>query len=644
MRLVSVDFGAYRRLFQTRVNLDSRVVAVLGPNEAGKTSFLKAMDLHLNGPSSIDRRELTRGAALGEDASLLSALFALDDDDRAALAHLDGGNAARWYEITKRLDGKLYVDIQPRPLRNRQPRELAVAALRRVARTRWARESILSQVSEEDEDDGIATSVADDLEGMIADLSTTADTLSDDTVHRMRESAEVLSSEGSPPTARAAANRLAVAIEKESAPSPEDGAKTILRGRRPRFALFDENARALASEYELSELDMDKVPGALDNLANLAGLNLSAALAAVTDSEYGVREGLLRHANERLEAVFRESWKQNQALVRLGMDESVLRVYVPNEVGSYEAIAERSDGFRAFVALTAFTARLNESTPPILLVDEAETHLHYDAQADLVRVFTKQTRASQVIYTTHSAGCLPEDLASGVRILELLEGSDLSRFRNSFWLDGTGGFDPLLIGMGASAFAFAATRFAVIAEGGADAILLPTLLREAASVHSLGFQVAPGLAEVSADAVRQLDLVAARVSFLVDGDAAGRSIRKKLIANGVPEERIIVLGEGTAQGLIVEDLLLADVYRKAVNEELQKSHGQSIAIPRSTIPDRARSAAVRRWCASRRIDEPNRAAVAARVVEMREQRLLSRQGSRTARKLHAQIRRVLKIE
>ena len=67
--------------------------------------------------------------------------------------------------------------------------------------------------------------------------------------------------------------------------------------------------------------------------------------------------------------------------VLLHNDEPILRVMMSNTAGGYSPVAERSDGLRAFVALTSFTAAGADSErKPILLVDEAESHLHYDAK------------------------------------------------------------------------------------------------------------------------------------------------------------------------------------------------------------------------------------------------------------------------
>ena len=108
-----------------------------------------------------------------------------------------------------------------------------------------------------------------------------------------------------------------------------------------------------------------------------------------------------------------------------------LNIVIENEPTEFTNLAERSDGFRQFVALQSFTMK-ERAEKPILLIDEAETHLHYDAQAALVQMLQKQQVASKVIYSTHSAGCLPEDLGNGVRLVAKT-GPSSSKIINRFW-------------------------------------------------------------------------------------------------------------------------------------------------------------------------------------------------------------------
>lgn len=200
--------------------------------------------------------------------------------------------------------------------------------------------------------------------------------------------------------------------------------------------------------------------------------------------------------------------------MRFRIDESTLRLLIESPHEPASRIDERSDGMRAFIALLAYAAVSGTGpTKPVLLIDEAELHLHYAAQADLVQVLTEQTAASQIIYTTHSAGCLPEDLGTSVRIVAPVEDADRSRTINWFWEGNEPGFAALLHGMGyaVGAFAFTPARFAVFAGGPTDLVLLPTLLREATGQRRLEFQVAPGLALVNRQRASTLELEAGRV-------------------------------------------------------------------------------------------------------------------------------------
>jgi predicted ATP-dependent endonuclease of OLD family len=308
---------------------------------------------------------------------------------------------------------------------------------------------------------------------------------------------------------------------------------------------------------------------------------------------------------------------------------------------------DHSDGLKAFLTLRAFVARAAEEgddVRPIVLIDEADRHLHYDAQADLVRVLEEQDEAAQIIYTTHSAGCLPRDLGLGVRAIVpeteevdgVLRQGDHSEAVNRFWTKGPG-FSPLLLAMGAGAFAFAATQLAVITEGMSDALLLPTLVREATALERLSYQAVPGFAEATPDEINRFDLIAGRVAFLADGDGGGRRHAKKLRENGIEAEQILFLGDDPESGLSIEDLLVKSVYMNAVNAHLKSWH--QVEFPAELMPEKGRGAAVEDWCAQTigrggKPIELSKVDVAQRVLDQRspKTRLLAR--APTAKKLH----------
>jgi predicted ATP-dependent endonuclease of OLD family len=411
------------------------------------------------------------------------------------------------------------------------------------------------------------------------------------------------------------ARELDALADHESQQHPNIEAGNILFSRLSRFLPLDEQERALDSQYDL-DVAAANPPAALENLAKLAGLDLVDLHDTITRNDTGDVVRILTEANARLAEEF-TAWTQYPIEVRFDNDGSILRIHVSTLGGGYTALSERSDGLKQFVALIALTAANPGSMPPILLIDEAESHLHYDAQADLVQVFVRQDAAAQIIYTTHSAGCLPEDLGAGIRIVEPLPASNHSRVLNRFWSTEPG-LSPLLLGMGAATLAFVPVRNAVIAEGPSELVLLPTLLREATGRDALGYQIAPGASNVKPASVAGLDLQAPRTAWLVDGDKSGAQLRKKLTKVGIPKERIVTLGEGHESGLVLEDLVDPDVYLWAINEELRlRSNGIADELTAAELPKANRPAAVDAWCNTKGYEPPGKINVANHIIEQR---------------------------
>jgi len=656
MRLVWFILHGYKRFEgETHVHLDGRLIAVSGPNEAGKSSLLDALT-HLSHEGRISARELTRRTAIPDEQVILRARFLLDAEDIAAVSDLQGGSKTRWLTVEKLQTGTIQTGVEPRLARDLKPRQQAVAALAKLepVLARAEAKAAASKAEQEEEDvedeDGYEPLAAKDVRSLADALNVENENLPDTTQNRLTEAATKLAAEadglGVAGRRALATIRPLVGIEEEH---PHDIARHRLARRRPRFLLFEEDERTLQSEYDVVT-DVPSLPetAALRNLAALAEFDLEAVSAAVQAEDIGLVETLTRQANERLADRFRVSWRQSEVTVRFRIDETTLRLLIESPHEPASRIDERSDGMRAFIALLAYTAVNAEGpTPPVLLIDEAELHLHYAAQADLVQVLIEQTAASQVIYTTHSAGCLPEDLGTGVRLVVPLEGADRSRVINWFWDDDEPGFGSLLHGMGyaAGALAFTPARFAVFAEGPTELVLLPTLLREATGRRRLEFQIAPGLALVNRETASTLELEAARVKYVVDSDAAGSAIAVVLQNGGVDDVDILELRDRSEDGLTIEDFVEAEAYRLAVNEELRRSGHLEHQFARGELPATGRVAHVEAWAEACGIGSPSKVRVAARIVELRGERRLVSGTRRTAlQTLYNRLRHGLGID
>ena len=79
MRLVWLYLYGYRRFEEAKINLDAPVIALVGPNEAGKSSILDAL-LEIGNSDKFEERDFTRD--YDRKDHILKAMFLLDKKRR----------------------------------------------------------------------------------------------------------------------------------------------------------------------------------------------------------------------------------------------------------------------------------------------------------------------------------------------------------------------------------------------------------------------------------------------------------------------------------------------------------------------------------------------------------------------------------
>lgn len=634
MRLTKVEINGYRRFKDpTVINLDNKLIALVGPNEAGKSTILDALR-RLGDEHAISIEERTRATAPDDDATAIQALWLLEDADIDAIEIPHGSQPPRWLIQRKTFAGPIHAELRPALQRDLRLRMRLLKQFDQVLASKQVR------ALDADEEKELTLASVQNLHKQLSGAGN--DDLSSEAIAGMRSVASQLESDIAEPTkyVQDFVAQLRAVADHEDAEHPADSARDVLEDLTPAFLLFDLGERELSSTYDLTEV-ADNPPRALANLATLAGLDLRRFRDAIAQPDRGIAIEMRDAANAQLRQRIAEAWDQSDIEPRLENDDYLLRILVRTGEGGLQDIAQRSDGLRAFISLVAFTTERARTTKPILLIDEAEVHLHYDAQADLIQMLGRQHQVAHVIYTTHSAGCLPQDLGTGVRLVEPNANQERSSVENWPW-ERDEGFGPLLLGMGASTLAFVPTRAALIAEGATEVVLLPTLIRQAVDREVLDFQVAPGAAGASRTAVAHIDFQGRRVAWLVDGDDGGSDNRHHLQASGIPAERIVTLG-GAGSGLTTEDLVRAEVFVDAVNEELRRSHGEQaarLAADDVSVPGRWHS--LKRWCENEDLPVPNKGAVAHRVADGHSTRpLVADESVELLRALHDQLENLL---
>lgn len=617
MRLVKAEFSGFGRLAQGKVNLDNKVIAIVGPNEAGKTTLLKALAYIDNG-MALSVPERSRGASpeIGDNHVVVKVQYILNDDDRAEVSDLNLEEAPKTLWLSRTAGpGATVVRVEPTPRKALAPLRTALKAVSRAATKKEL--SSLDYVKPDDSD-----------EEEVDERRLTFR-------QRLSEAIQKVAEDSDKGTFVEAATELGPAswiaeLDEYGIAGPirdaldevnrwlirKDPASTVeerLHNVSPDILLFSEEDRTLSSTYTLSDEVISKTPAALANVARMAELSLSGLWKTVNNGDEGARETFIENANQKLQSKFADAWKQSNITVHLKIEGPVLAIRIKQDGKTVTQFGERSAGLQMFVALVAFLAAREQTVPPILLIDEAETHLHIDAQADLVNTFMRQQQASKIIYTTHSPACLPPDLGSNIRaVLPDKEHGNRSTIEGSFW-HGVAGFSPLMLAMGAGAAAFSTARYVVLAEGASEMLLLPSLIKAAVGLDDLEYQVAPGISETPASMYPELDLVGARVAFLVDGDAGGDELRKALVKGGIPDSQIVQLG-----ALTLENLLDRDSYCEGLSKLLTEANPGSQIPQLPDLPDMGKEAwptVIDEWAASSHLKLPGKRVVASRLVE-----------------------------
>lgn len=173
-------------------------------------------------------------------------------------------------------------------------------------------------------------------------------------------------------------------------------------------------------------------------------------------------------------------------------------------------------------------------------------------------------------------------------------------------------------------------------------MLLPAMLAVANGLDALPYQVVRGLSNTPPHRLMETDFAAARVVYLVDGDAGGAKHRRHLNEAGIPNMRIKSLPNAKA----TEDLFDPGAYLAAVNDILADSgNGGSVvtlaALQRGIDQGLPISTAVSRFLGG---TAPGRPIVANRLLETYDGTPPLAPGARrTLRTLHRHFLKLLEL-
>jgi len=129
MKLSRIEFHGYRRLRDTSCNVDGKVIAFIGPNEAGKSSVLTGLEwLTQAGDIPLPDKDANRYSPPGDNDAVVRARYRLEEEDREAVRALGldldadiSDKTLTFLSFSRTRSGQLRKGIDPTILRNSKP-------------------------------------------------------------------------------------------------------------------------------------------------------------------------------------------------------------------------------------------------------------------------------------------------------------------------------------------------------------------------------------------------------------------------------------------------------------------------------------------------------------------------------------------
>jgi predicted ATP-dependent endonuclease of OLD family len=585
VKLVAITVQKFRNFVDPqRIEIESDVTALVGKNESGKTTILKA--LHRLNPANGDARKFDlvteyprwrlardrRNDQHIENIRPVSAEFLIEQEDLEALAATLPAPLLPSTKIfaARSYSNKYYVWVDT-PLVD----VIAAAA----ADASVAAEEIAELSKEIDLDAAVDRS---------KELTKTL---------KVAEAARSKAVSGFPSAAEKYRFQLGA-----GAPIETDQ-RNAIAGRLPQFFYFS-NYSVLPGETDLTQLarkveageDLDEQDQTVVSLLAHAGVAPSDFL----DSNYDSRKAELQAAAVDLSREVFKYWRANTDLEVVFGDDNVPVIESPNNLsvnhrflkielrdgrhGNVETnFATRSSGFQWFFSFfAAFSEYLHTDKPVVVLLDEPGTSLHGEAQKDFISyIFNELGASKQTLYTTHSQFMVDPTVYEKLRAVhdratreDQEAGVEVSKVNLKADRDTVLPVESAL-GYSISQHLFIGSGQHLLVEGSSDFIYL---MRMSAYMESNKKPIlSPKLAIIPVGGITNMPAFVAlmgrrlEVSVLVDGEKSNSVLdrtRNAAKENGVPGNRIISVAEvdsSLPRDADIEDLFAVSDYLKLYN-------------------------------------------------------------------------------
>jgi predicted ATP-dependent endonuclease of OLD family len=620
MRLIKARVQNYRSIKDTgEFEIEKLKTILVGPNEAGKTVLLKALQ-QLNTPDDIEGfdiirdyprslyNDITTGRIKPDDVEIVRGHFELEEDDRKLIpAEFKDCQ----YVIYRYLNNKARHYLLGAPI-NIKFGDISKDLIR-----------LLSHLDKQFESDPLNIEKTKPSE----QVKLITDKLHDSTEFTKTNSVELLKIlEG-----------LYVLVDEDNEKEEERYSKIIeqikkndiyyevlkiIEARLPVFVLFNNYFKVkpsihlehLAERIERNLLEDDKFYD-YGNLCLLKLLGFSAKILAEigktnspdkndVDELKKYRDTLdnrsyqLNSASIKLTKEIKKIWNPNPnrpeaEKIRITADGQYLKVVVEDELGVEIELDQRSEGFQWIVSffVVFFAEAMDKHKNAILLLDEPGMSLHGLKQRDFRDTISRLAETNQTIYSTHSPFLVGPDELDLVRVVELKDREEGTKVHTTISSSDPAGLLPLQEALG---YDLAQSLFTqqknLILEGLTDYWYIDataSLLRDS-NIEKLDEKIALVFANSAGKVVYYATILHAhnlKIVALLDSDSAGdQAAQQENLVHTLGNKNILRTKDfcTNVPKAEIEDLLRETLIVVA-NEEF-KVNVKSISDSQSTRP------------------------------------------------------------
>uniref|UniRef100_UPI00404835B4 AAA family ATPase n=3 Tax=Roseivirga sp. TaxID=1964215 RepID=UPI00404835B4 len=618
MRLIKARVQNYRSVIDSgEFEIENLKTIMVGPNEAGKTVLLKALQ-QLNKPADVQDFEVLRdyprskfndidtGKVDPKNVTVVTGYFELEDSDKVEIPE-EFRNCK--YKFYKNIDNSTYHNLIDAP--SRLNFKDIKSDLSRLIAHLDKQYSIENPEEETKKPSIIVKPITDTFED-----STTLSAENCKTLKAFLEKNYGLIEEGN----EKEESRYEKLIEQIDFNSKYGEVLATLSKRKPVFILFNNYFKVKPSVhlehlatrteqkllddqyYDYGNLCLLKLLGftarELSNLGKTQSpdINNPDALKVYKD-KLDTRSYKLNAASVRLTEEIKKVWMPNPDRpeadkLKVTADGQYLKVVVEDDIGVDIELDQRSEGFQWLVSffVVFFAEAMDKHKNAILLLDEPGMSLHGLKQRDFRDTITRLAEHNQTIYTTHSPFLVGPDELDLVRVVELKNRKEGTKVHTTISSSDPAGLLPLQEALG---YDLAQSLFSqqrnLILEGITDYWYLDASaqLLSDARIESLNDKIALVFANSAGKVVYYATILFAhnlKVAALLDSDAAGdQAAQQENLVHTLGNKNILrtkdfVTGVAKAE---IEDLL-----RETLVKVVKDVYGVDLSAKVSSQPNR----------------------------------------------------------